>query len=481
MVFIEIIKNKAYLKGENCYPTIEYLDLLLSYIIQGSEYSRARKSGRWDGRKRLLSNNLSFPIGLVDKVVEFYASRNIVCDVIHHTEPLVRAPIDISSKLKKINKVPRYYQENAAKVALERKRGIIKASTGSGKTLTSALIIAEVGKPAIVYVIGKDLLYQFHELFSQIFDEEIGIIGDGHCSIKRINIASIWSVGQAFGIKNVTFDEDSPKEKAVSKALYVDIRQTVSLSDVTIMDEVHLAAADTMQKIGEYITSEYCIGMSASPYRDDNASILIEAIFGQVIYKIAASELIEKGYLVAPDIRFLPVGRKKADGTYKEIYKDYIVNNIERNNLIFKAVSKLDEQDFKILVLFKEIAHGKIIYNCLLDNGLKCNILTGSDNITKRKSVINDLETGKCNIILASSIFDIGVDIPALNALVLAGGGKSSIRAIQRVGRVIRPYKGKDIVAIIDFYDRVKYLENHSMKRRKIYETEDAFRVTGPW
>lgn len=478
MAFIEIIKNKAVLKGEDCYETIEYIDLLLSYVIQGSEYSKARKSGRWDGRKRLFKNDLSFPIGLVDKVVDFYASRKIQCDVINHTKPIKRTPIDISAKLKKINKVPRYYQIDAANAALEKKRGVVKATTGSGKTLTCAMIVANVGRPSIIYVIGKDLLWQFHELFSSIFDEEIGVIGDGHCSIKRINIASIWSVGQAFGVKKYVEDEEGVKEKAIPKEAYLDIRRMVATADVSIMDEVHLAAADTMQRIGEYITSEYCIGMSASPYRDDNASILIEAIFGKVIYKISASELIEKGYLVAPDIRFLPVPRKTIEGTYKDIYKEYIVHNDSRNMMIVKAAEKLLEQDFKTLILFKEIAHGKILYNMLLDRKINCNILTGSDQVVRRKKVINELETNKCNIILASSIFDIGVDIPALNGLILAGGGRSSIRAIQRVGRVIRPYPGKEVVAIIEFYDRAKYLEQHSIIRKKIYSSEEGFIIS---
>lgn len=478
MVHIELIKNKAYLKGEDCYQNLEHLDLLLSYVIQGSEYSKARRMGRWDGRKRLFASNLSFPIGLVDTVVEYYSSRNIDCKIISTKEPVKLTPIDISKNLKKNKKIPRYYQEDAANIAVEKKRGIIKATTGSGKTLTCALIVAKVGRPAFIYVIGKDLLWQFHKLFSSLFNEEIGVIGDGACSIKRINIASIWSVGQAFGVNFKFDDEDTGKEKAVDKVSYAEIRKAVSAADVSIMDEVHLAAADTMQKIGEYINSEYCIGMSASPYRDDNASILIEAIFGKVIYTISASELISKGYLVAPNIRFVPVPKKKIDGTYKDIYREYIVENEERNSLILKSVIKLSEQKFKTLVLFKEIKHGKHLYNLLLDNKVNCHILIGNDSTKRREQVIDEIQNSKCDVILASSIFDIGVDIPCLDGLVLAGGGKSSIRAIQRVGRVIRPSPGKDMVAIIDFYDKAKYLEQHSIIRKKIYSSEDGFIVS---
>ena len=64
-----------------------------------------------------------------------------------------------------------------------------------------------------------------------------------------------------------------------------------------------------------------------------------------------------------------------------------------------------------------------------------------------------------------------------ISGLVLAGGGKSSIKAVQRIGRAIRPYKNKEMAAVIEFNDNAKYLRNHSKIRRKIYDLEDGFVV----
>jgi superfamily II DNA or RNA helicase len=79
--------------------------------------------------------------------------------------------------------------------------------------------------------------------------------------------------------------------------------------------------------------------------------------------------------------------------------------------------------------------------------------------------------------LVASKIFDQGVDIPELDALILAGSGKSSGRALQRIGRVIRLSKGKEKAVVVDFFDNCKYLKDHSESRIKIYESEPGFNI----
>jgi len=86
----------------------------------------------------------------------------------------------------------------------------------------------------------------------------------------------------------------------------------------------------------------------------------------------------------------------------------------------------------------------------------------------------------KIDCVLASKIFDIGVDIPSLSGLVIACGGKSTVKALQRVGRVIRKYPGKKFSVIIDFVDQAHFLQEHSKIRYKIYSSEDGFDVQLP-
>jgi superfamily II DNA or RNA helicase len=85
-------------------------------------------------------------------------------------------------------------------------------------------------------------------------------------------------------------------------------------------------------------------------------------------------------------------------------------------------------------------------------------------------------------ILCHNTVADEGVDIPALGSAIMAGGGKSLIKSLQRVGRTLRPYPSaenneKKEAIIVDFYDRIRYLTGHSKKRMQIYESEPRFKV----
>jgi superfamily II DNA or RNA helicase len=127
--------------------------------------------------------------------------------------------------------------------------------------------------------------------------------------------------------------------------------------------------------------------------------------------------------------------------------------------------------------LFRQIKHGEILLEKIKEAGIKCAMLYGNDSLDKRNQVKKSLINKEIDLILASTIFDIGLDLPQLNALILASGGKSSIRALQRIGRVIRPMPGKKFAAIVDFYDQVKFLKKHSIARYNIYSSEDGFKI----
>jgi superfamily II DNA or RNA helicase len=87
------------------------------------------------------------------------------------------------------------------------------------------------------------------------------------------------------------------------------------------------------------------------------------------------------------------------------------------------------------------------------------------------------MRSGYPGIVIASTIFDEGIDVRPLDALILAGAGKSSTRALQRIGRVIRSYQNKQDAIVIDFFDDVKYLRAHSKRREKLYKSESEFKV----
>lgn len=483
--------NLTKLTDESDVQMILELGKHLSFFVKGSEHTAAFKGYvnrdgdwvKWDGFKKLLNANMTFPTGLVERVKEFYTSHGKDLEVLDARPPKSEGKeFDIMPNLNAINKPPYQYQLDVLPIIDNCDRGIIKVATGGGKSLIAALITAKLGKKTIIYVIGKDLLYQFHEFFEQAFKQKIGFIGDGKCEIRDINIASIWTVGQAVGLgKQEILLESENDEKALEKNKYNEILKLLKATKVHIIDECHMAACETIQQLYKNSHFEHIYGLSGSPWRDDGQDLLIESILGKYIVNINASYLIERGFLAQPLIRFrvVPPYKTKLEKNYQHIHKHYIVENEVRNNLILQATKAMVDKGYQTLVLFGAIKHGKILHE-LFSEHMECSILDGSNDNDERAAVKKDLLGGKINCVLASRIFDIGVDIPSLSGLVIACGGKSTVKALQRVGRVIRKYPGKKFAAIVDFVDQAPFLDNHSKIRYEIYCSENGFNVTIP-
>ena len=475
------------LDNKKCQIISEDLDCLkklhkfLSFRLTGVEYTPAFKNG-WSGITYLLSKNNKFNIGLIGKVKSFLDEQRVSFTIEDKRPPkTISCSLDISKKLKEYNLIPRDHQVRINDITNTYDRGIVRAATGSGKTLCTALIAAKLNKPTIIYVIGLDLLDQFHKLFSKLFDEKIGYIGNGTCDPARITIASIWTIGRALSLdKSAIIDDDSVlSEKDIDQSNYGKIINLLEQTKLHIFDESHVVTTGTIAAIYKNIDPEYLYGFSGTPFRDDNSDLLINGILGEQIIDVPASELIAKKLLAAPIIKFVAVPKKYLENNsqYQSVYKEYIVENEVRNNIILKQTESLLSKNYTPLVLFKQINHGNILLEKFQTAGIKCEMLYGDDTLDRRNEVKELLIKKKISVILASTIFDLGIDLPELNALVLCGGGKSSIRALQRIGRVIRAFPGKNFAAVVDFFDQARFLKKHSMIRYDIYSSEPGFKV----
>ena len=482
MITITIEENTCSLSKNLSISVFRLLDEQLSFKDSARAYSNFFGHG-WDGQIHLLSeDDLSFPLGLLDRVCDILKSKEIEYNIINNKIKSEIVSIDIYDRLKELKKTPREYQIEVAAKVFEKTCGIMKLPTGTGKTLTSALMIANLGKKTIYYVTGTDLLYQSYDLFKSIFgDNMVGIVGDGLCDFQYITVASVWTIGCALGLdKNILLDDEEEQEK-LNPEKYAIIKEEIKKASVHILDECSYVACSTIQTIYKNICPEFIFGMSASPWRDTGDDLLIESVLGKRIVDMPAKYFIDNGYLVQPVIKFLevPEYHKKLENNYKNVYRWYIAENKVRNEMILEAAKDLINKNYKLLILYSSIKHGKILYE-MMENEFPCVLLAGKDKIKVRQEAKKKIENGEVKAILASRIFDLGMDCPILSGLILASGGKSSIRALQRIGRVIRPYPNKKIAAVVDFIDNALYVREHSLIRKSIYESEEGFKVLCP-
>ena len=252
---------------------------------------------------------------------------------------------------------------------------------------------------------------------------------------------TIWSAASAFNKKVKITDNDTTLDSkkhinALNKAM---VRKKVQEAQLFIFDECQYAASETLQFLHRAsVSAKHRFLFSGTPWRDTGDDILIEAVSGPKIVDVNATFLIKNDYLVRPKIYFLDVPVMRGVGkNYHDVYKNYIVENDDRNDLIIKSARKLVKEGKKVLILVVRVGHGNVLMDKLSDE-FRVKFLDGAKSTKNRMDSIQEMKDGELDILIASKIFDQGVDIPELDALILAGSGKSSGRALQRIGRVIR-------------------------------------------
>jgi len=475
-IVIEINNAKSKIIGLDNLTVIDALSLSLSYEIGGAFFSWKMKNSGWDGRNRLLTSKQEFPTGLVDRVervLKSYDVKYTLDDRRKYTTP------KSSGKWKGLDLYD--YQNKIVQTCLEKKKGMVKACTGAGKSLIISKTVYEYNVPTVIYVISTDLLHQMHDDLKNSLDKPIGMVGDGVCDIQDVTVCSAWTVGKAFSKKVIKGDEDvSPDKWSPSQEQRDSIREMARSAKLLILDEAQFAAAESIKIILQNSTgAAHRFGFSGTPWRSAGDDILLEAAFGDAICDLKSSELIKLGYLVPAHFVFktIPKLSEPVAKNWKTVKSKYIVNNEVRNRILINETMKLMDIGRKPLLLFKEHAHGKILRDMLPSN-INYRYVTGKLSTDERNNVRKEFQEGKVDLIIASSVYDQGINLPALDALILADPGKSTAKALQRVGRVIRGNKssGKKDAIIIESFNQAHYVNKHSHGRYQIYKTEEAFK-----
>lgn len=480
---------------------LEKIDHELSYTPEDAMFSNVPFSTRV---KLFQTKRQLFYTGLLSRVESILKDFELDYIVQDTREKL---SFDLNKFPKQGETKFREYQIQAQLAALEHRGGVIQLPTGAGKTLTLAGLISQIGaEPTIFYVPKTELLYQTKAAYEKFFGTTIGVIGDSQLDLQPITIATVQTVSRKIRAgkeleqrKNKFSDLTRARKRGVSLTqaqqeflkdlednpdkLHMDQRDSsflewLRMAHMYIIDECHHTPADTIQEIC-FFHRDACFkfGTSATPFRDDGEDLKIEAALGTCVYKITVEELIEQGYLVPPKVYFynvLPNIKTSAleKKTYPSIYQANIVEHDQRNQQVLKCAKKFEEWGKTTLVLVNKIEHGKILSDLFHEEGLHTYFIQGAMDSKTRRNLLDQLLAKQVsNLICTSQIGSEGLDVPTLDAVINAAGGKSSIQTLQRAGRALRTSPGKTEAFIIDFIDNVKHLKSHSNKRKKMYES----------
>jgi len=424
---------------------------LYSEKAPGYQYSAAYKRRQWDGNVHFVSKNGTFRTGLLSRILVDLKKINCEPEIIYENSIKEEKTNDWQ-----LSKFTYYdYQEALILTALKEKRGIVKAPTGSGKTLIMAgLVKALAGRKMVLLFNAKQLLTQSYDFLTKT------------CGMDNI--------GLCFGEGYIYGDIMLCTVQSIEKILDTHLEE----AEVLMVDECQEFGngKTTLAALNAFPRAVYRFGFTATPPSDSIPKLNLEGSLGPVWSFVNTAELVESGKLTKPIIQLIDrpytCSGLDEDMSYLEVYETYIVNNELRNNIIKEIVNDIKKQNKKsrILVLTKSLAHGRALENLLGDN---CEFLQGCDSIGERYNAISRFRgCGDTSILIGTKILQTGVNIEEITHFINVRGMKSEIATIQALGRALRRHDSKDKVFIYDFMDKEKYLREHSNARKRHYTKE---------
>jgi superfamily II DNA or RNA helicase len=444
----------------NARVTNYHARLILPSLSYEAEYYRPRKipgtnkviKQRYTYRKTLLEHwgkeHSVFPAGLADRVWQFCQEKIIDC----HMDSVFDYPTPKKPHLRDI--VLRKDQVDIIEKVVQHPLGIIKAPTGMGKTVIQ-LAIASMYKDAPILILANrsDIVNQTVERAKEYGLKGIVQKGGG----KQESVKD----GATFVIATVQ-----------SFAKVMAGRPPTTFFKVVIVDEAHHVSsfdsqyADVLRKI----LAPVRLGFTATLPEDQEAQFAMEGLIGPVIAEATFTDAVNADVIVRPEIRFL---RTNFDHSirelhkYQDVYEQGIVTNTNRNYLVAETALKHVEKNETVLIFVDKIQHGNYLQEMFEG---KVPFVQGAMPPEERMKVKKGLIEKSIFLVIATTAWKEGVDIPNLDVVILAAGGKTEIPVIQSIGRGLRKTASKTKAVIYDIFDPSHYyLVNHFGERISMY------------
>lgn len=345
----------------------------------------------------------------------------------------------------------RDYQREVVLRALEVGHGLIDVGTGGGKTLLAASIVAELGLPTLWLVTTRTLLAQTVRSVRDLLGVEPGVIGDGEHRPDRLTVALIQSLPERVDLERWS-------------------------GGTLVFDEGHHAAAGTWQETIRRIAPRHHYYLSAVPFRAGRDQVVLDALAGERLTggRYSAQFLIERGYACPVEVvvERCRIAGEMTERPFASLYREFVVENPARNARIAEIVCGEAGAGRSVLVLVDRIRHGEILLDLIGDVARFVRGGTARDEL--RETTERFTAGGLPVLIATTGLFQEGVSIDGIEALVMAGGLRSKSRVIQTVGRGMRRAKGKAACRFFDFYDddEAGVLRQHSQARFRVLKEE---------
>jgi len=411
------------------------------------------RMGRWNGETPeylilydRVPNGFILPRGYARQLIGLCKRYDIAYRIEDRRRSLPPVPFEFRGQLRR-------FQEKALAGILDRDFGTLSAATGAGKTVIALAAIAERKQPVLIVVHTRELLNQWVdrvETFLQIPKQEIGQIGNGKKTIgDRITVALVQS-------------------------LYKCAQDVAPKIGFLIVDECHRAPSRTFTEAVTAFDSRYMLGLSATPWRRDKLSRLIYWFLGDMVHQVDRTALQDQGHILRAQV----IWRETDYTTDLDPSEEYsrmlseLTQDPARNRLIASDIAHAARNGGGIcLCLSDRKAHCETLSGLLMGYGIEAPVLTGDTSKPERESIVTRLSEGGIKAVCATGqLIGEGFDCKGLQTLFLATPIRFDGRALQYIGRILRPAPGKDRAMVYDYLDgHISVLAASAKSRQRLY------------
>ena len=473
-----VIHDEVNCKIEGLDPDVRRrLVAKFKYEVPYARYLPAVKLGRWDGKIAYFQLSGSTYVNLLPEVVEWLTDRNYSIDLEDLRSNIVNFEFTkVTSDSYQDRTWPkghpmagepirlRDYQVEIVNSYLGNLQCLQEVATGAGKTLMTAVLShkCEPYGRTLVIVPNKSLVTQTEDDYKNM-GLDVGVyFGDrkeyGHkhtiCTWQSLNIL----------LKN--------KDKGAGE--FISFETFIQDVVAVIVDEVHMAKAEVLKALLTDQMAHVPIrwGLTGTIPKEQFEFISLKVSIGEVINKLSASELQDKGVLAQCHVNILQTVEHSEFTNYQKELQ-YLTTNSERLDYISKLVTEIIKTG-NTLILVDRISAGEELAARIPNSIFISGVMKAGD----RKEHYDEVAGTMDKVIIATyGVAAVGINIPRIFNLVLIEPGKSFVRVIQSIGRGIRKAQDKDHVQIWDITGNCKFAKRHLTKRKQFYK-EAAYPFT---
>lgn len=362
-------------------------------------------------------------------------------DKYHSLQKLKRQFATAQENISTNDIAPNKMQQEALK-ALEKlqqdnkHKALLISATGTGKTYLSAFAVKKANPKQLLFLAHREqILKQACKTFAKIIpDIQYGILSANHKDFHKPYL---------FATINMLSKEENLTQFAPTHFDYI------------IIDETHRVGASSYLKILNYFQPQFLLGMTATPERTDGFDIY-QLFDHNIAYEIRLNQAMQEN-LLCP---FHYFGITDITVDDQEINDNSTFNDLTTDARVTHIINQSQYYGFsgerlRGLIFCSQIEEAQILSQKFNERGFNTIALSGKDSQETRTNAIHKLEqkersTG-LDYIFTVDIMNEGIDIPAINQIIMLRPTKSAIIFVQQLGRGLRKYPQKDYVVILDF------------------------------